>query len=82
MYVLCIRQEFEGTWSVQRTCFEAGWGTCMYGIPVSFSEPPLGNKGLMSRCLVLPYVPPSLIQLGNAFRSLKAGVCQEMAVRS
>lgn len=54
----------------------------MYGIPVSFSEPPLGSKGLMSQCSVLPYVPPSLVQLGNMFRSLKAGVCQEMCVRS
>lgn len=54
----------------------------MYGIPVSFSEPPLGNKGLMSQCSVLPYVPPSLVQLGNMFRSRKAGVCQEMGVRS
>lgn len=54
----------------------------MYGIPVSLSEPPLGNKGLMSQCSVLPYVPPSLVQLGDMFRSRKAGFCQEMGVRS
>lgn len=52
----------------------------MYGIPVPFSEPS-GKKGL-SRCSVLPYVPPSLVQLGNMFRSHKAVVCQQMVVRS
>jgi len=54
----------------------------MCGIPVSFSEAPSENKGLMSRCSVLPYVPPSLVQLGNKFTSCKARVCREAGIRS
>lgn len=54
----------------------------MYGILVSFSEPPLGSKGLMSQCSVLPYVPLSgtarkHIQESQSWR-LSGDVCQKL----
>lgn len=60
-------------YAVQFSCFETRWRTCMYGIPVPFSEPS-GKKGL-SRCSALPYVPPSLVQLGT-----RSGVAKLLSV--